>query len=140
MPILRKYNYNLETGTVGTDDDNIANILYNINRMEMKVSFSTDDVEELKKTLGELYAATVDCKVNLFDFVEIFDEKLNADTLNEVCAVFDEAMKCAKAAIRAACSNEVDTKNVAAAFPSVYKMLLDIVPSVLALEAQITNN
>ena len=26
--IIRKYNYKLETGVVGTDDENIANILY----------------------------------------------------------------------------------------------------------------
>lgn len=53
--IIRQYNYRLETGTVGTDNENIAQILYNINRMEMKALFTSSDKEELNKVLDDFF-------------------------------------------------------------------------------------
>ena len=129
--ILRKYNYRLETGTVGTDDDNIASILYNINRMEMNVDFETDDDEELEETLGQLFFMVVDTKVHLDNFLEIFGEKINADTAAAVIAVLDGAIEDIRAA-----REMNDKEKCLAVFPKVYKKLLDTVPSVLALDAQ----
>ena len=134
--MLRKYNYNLETGTVGTNDDNIANMLYNINRMEMKKSFSTTDVEVLKEALGELYFMTVDSKVHLNRFLKLFGEKVNADTLGTVLAALDESMKIADETIDDSCANQPDTEKICEVFPTVYKKLLNIVPSILALDNQ----
>jgi len=133
-PILRKYNYNLETGTVGTNDDNIANILYNINRMEMKVSFTTSDVQVLQKSLGELYFMITDSKVHLNRFLNLFGNKLSVDFLNTVIAALDNALKIVDDAIYSACSKQPDTVKICSTFPKIYKNLLAIVPSVLALD------
>lgn len=54
--IPRRYNYTLETGVVGTDDENIANILYNINRMEMKASFLSETRGDMQDALGDVFS------------------------------------------------------------------------------------
>jgi hypothetical protein len=40
-----RYNYKLETGEVGSNDENIANALYTINRMETKAPYQFSDVK-----------------------------------------------------------------------------------------------
>ena len=134
--IIRKYNYNLETGTVGTDDENIANILFNINKMEKRISFKTSDVEELKKALGELFFMITDSKVHLFDFLEIFSNKTKEDTVNEVTSILDNAMKKSKAATRESCSPEPNTEKICEVFSEIYYIVLKVVPFVLALDDQ----
>jgi hypothetical protein len=134
--IVRKYNYRLETGTVGTDNDNIANILYNINRMEMKITFASSDLPTLDKALGELYFMISDSKVHLNSFLEVFGSKTKTDTVGAVAAALDGAMEDADNAIEMSCADQVDTVKICAVFPKVYKALLDIVPFVLALDAQ----
>ena len=150
--IIRKYNYKLETGLVGTDDDNIASVLYNINRMEMKVSFTSSDVQKLTDALDELYFMIVDSKVHLNRFLKVSGDKVNADTTCAVIRIFDDAMKIAGDALNAledaknvigAVGNEhaavlgqIDMSKIFAVFPTVYKKLLAIVPSILALDAQ----
>ena len=138
VPILRKYNYRLETGTVGTDDDNIANVLYNINRMEMtaeKEADDFDDEDELDEALGDLFFMLADIKVHLTWFLEASGDKTNAGTARAVIAVFDEAIE----DVRSVRSDQTDDmEEMAAAFPKVYKKLLAIVPSVLDLDNQAT--
>ena len=136
--MIRKYNYKLETGTVGTDDDNIANILYNINRMEMKVSFTSSDKQELDKALSELYFMTVDSKVHLNRFLKDFDGKVEANIVDAILAVLDEAIKTSGNALDEMDEviDQTDTTKLCAVFPAVYKNLLAIVPSVLALDDQ----
>ena len=134
--IIRKYNYNLETGTVGTDDKNIANILFNTNKMEKRVSFTTSDLDVLKKALGELFFMITDSKVNLFDFLEIFESKTNADTVKMVTFSIDDAMKKSKAATREACSVEPDIAKICEVFSEVYNIFLKNIPHVLALDDQ----
>ena len=130
--MLRKYNYNLETGTVGTDDDNIANILYNINRMEMKKYFKTSNVQELDKPMGELFFMVSDSKVHLNRFLKIFNEKVKADTVNIVITALDNALQ----TVRDSRKDETDTEKMCSAFPAVYNILLEIVPAVLELDGQ----
>jgi len=130
--MLRKYNYNLETGTVGTDDDNIANILYNINRMEMRKNYSCSDLKELDRTLGELYFMVSDSKVHLNRFLKIFGEKVNADTVNEIVTALDNALK----TVSAASKERPDTTKMCMGFSLVYQNLLEIVPLVLTLDDQ----
>ena len=130
--MLRKYNYNLETGTVGTDDDNIASILYHINRMEMRKSYSCSNITELDKTLGELYFMVSDSKVHLNRFLEIFGEKVKTETVNKIVAALDNAFQ----TIDDAMMEDPDTEKMCKAFPEVYKNLLEIVPTILALDAQ----
>jgi len=136
--MLRKFNYNLENGTVGTDDENIAKILYNINRMEMKKTFSSFSVKELEKALGELYFMASEAKVHLNRFLNVSGDKVDADTVSLVVAAFDEAMKSVGAVGNAltAQTELTEMAKMVAIFPEVYKKLLDIVPSVLALDAQ----
>ena len=133
-PILRKYNYRLETGTVGTNDDNIANLLYNINRMEMRVSYSFSNMEVYDKDMGNLYFMVSDMKVHLNLFLEVFGDKVNSDTLKTVTAALDEAMKSTSDIIDYSCSESPDTAKLCEIFPAVYKKLLAIVPAILALE------
>ena len=129
--VIRKYNYRLETGTVGTDDDNIANILYNINRMEKNVDFETDDNEELEETLGQLFFMIADTKIHLTSFMENFGEKSNAGTAAAIMVVLDEAIEDVRNVW-----DMTDKEKCFKLFPKVYKKLLNTVPSVLALEAQ----
>jgi len=131
--IIRKYNYRLETGTVGTDDDNIATILYNINRMEMRKSFTSSDAQELDKALGNLFFMIADAKVHLIRFLKIFGDKTKEDTVQTVMAALDDAIETVR---NARLDKTTDMAKISAAYPKVYKNLLDIVPSVLALDAQ----
>jgi len=130
--IIRKYNYRLETGTVGTDDDNIASVLYNINRMEMKVSFASSDVKELDDALGELFFWVVDSMVHLDWFMKASGGKTDATTAAAVIATFEDA----RDIVREVWPFQGDASKAIAVFPKVYKMLLAIVPSILALDAQ----
>ena len=129
--INRKYNYNLETGTVGTDDENIANILYNINRIETKKDFTSSDLDELKGTLRELYSWVADAAIHLNRFLDIYEKKVKIETSDTVVLGIGDAEELIEDAV-----NKTDTAKMSAVFPAVYKMLLDIVPSVLELDAQ----
>jgi hypothetical protein len=50
-----RYDYRLETGTVGTDDENIANVLYNINCMETKAPYIFSSVKDQNEDMGKLF-------------------------------------------------------------------------------------
>jgi len=134
--IIRKYNYNLETGTVGTDDENIANILFNINKMEKRISFKTSDLEELKRALGELFAIITDTKVHLNRFLKIFSNKIKEDTVNEITSILDNAIKKSNAATRESFSPEPNSEKICEVFSEVYYIVLEAVPFVLALDDQ----
>ncbi len=130
--IIRMYNYQLETGTVGTDDENMATILYNINRMEMNNPYIFSNVQELNDDLDELFFMIAEAAVHLGRFLDISGDKVEADTAVAVTAAFQEAIQI----VRDSRSDEADTAKMSAAFPKVYKKLLDQVPSILALDAQ----
>ena len=134
--MLKKYNYNLETGTVGTNDDNIANILYNINRMEMKVSFTTSNVEAFQKANGELFFMVIDSIVHLYDFLEVFNNKVDTDTVNAILTTLEEARKITKSATVQSLAQQVDMSKLCEVFPAVYKKLLALVPTVILLDEQ----
>jgi len=134
--IIRKYNYNLETGTVGTDDENIANILFTINKMEKRISYRTSDLEELKKALGELFFMISDCKVHLNRFLKIFSNKIKEETVNEITSILDNAMTVSRAATREAFSPEPNTEKICEVFSEIYYLVLKAVPFVLALDDQ----
>lgn len=129
--IIQKYNYKLETGTVGTDNENIANILYNINRMETNVPYPFSDIEETEEDLGELFFMIVDAKVHISRFANAFADKIETDTVDTVVAALDDAMQIVRDAM-----DQTDTAKMSATFSEVYKKLLGIVPAVLTLDAQ----
>jgi len=143
-PILRQYNYRLETGTVGTDDTNISHILYNINRMEKFSELDPDDFDldedldededeenELDEAWGEMIFMLSDTKVHLNDFLDIFEEKLDPGTMKKVITAVMDATRTLRDV-----REETDVEKVCTALQTVYKNLLDIVPSVLALDDQ----
>jgi len=138
MPILRKYNYNLKTGTVGTDDDNLANILYSINRMEMNEDFESDDEEEIIEELSELHFYLSDAKVHFNNFTEAFGNKLNTDTIAVVINALDKAMIETGAAVKTLSANpeKADLSELSALFPKIFNKMLEIVPAILNLDNQ----
>ena len=131
--IIRKYNYKLETGTVGTDDDNIANILYNINRLEAKASYIPSEAQKAAENLGEVFSMVSDALTHLLNFIKNNGGKVKEDNaaLVLIKSAFDSAVKI----IEEAAEDKTDTVKTAAAIPEVYKTLLDIVSSVLELDA-----
>ena len=131
--IIKKYNYKLETGTVGTDDDNIANVLYNINRLETKISAIPTDAQKLGERLGEVFYMVSDALTHFLAFLENGKIEENNAALVSVRSAFQSAVD----VIEKAKENESDTAKTAAAIPAVYKTLLGIVPSVLELDAQV---
>jgi hypothetical protein len=135
--IIRKYNYKLEIGTVGTDDDNIAQIIYAINQMEMYISNSTNDLKELDGKLGKLYFLTVHSKVHLNRFYKIYYEKIKNETFMEIINILDNMIEEIKANRYNENTEEIQNlENMERVFPVVYSKMLDIVPKILALDAQ----
>ena len=135
--IIRKYNYKLEIGTVGTDDDNIAQIIYAINQMEMYISNSTNDLKELDGKLGKLYFLTVHSKVHLNRFYKIYYKKIKNETFMEIINILDNMIEEIKANRYNENTEEIQNlENMERVFPVVYSKMLDIVPKILALDAQ----
>ena len=136
VPILRKYNYRLETGNVGTDNDNIANILYNINRMEMDVDYMFSDLEELKEDLSDFSSMVFESLVHLITFISDYENKLKKETLDIVLAAFREAKADVDSAMNDVNAENPDTEKICSVFTTVYRRFLEIVPSILALDDQ----
>ena len=134
--MLRLYNYNLETGTVGVDDKNLANILYNINRMETKVPYNNSDMVELNEDIDELFFWLTEAKVCLADFLEIFSENENNENVDTVAAAIEESIDIVDKAMDEDYNDEPDIEIMRAAFPTVYKKLLAIVPNIVLLDEQ----
>ncbi len=130
--IPRQYNYVLETGTIGTDNENIANILYNINQMEMKASFSSKDKEEMENTLADALFMVTDCKVHFKRFVQDFSKKLNNDDIVAFNSDLDSVLKI----VRAAETPDIDTNAIHSAILFAYKKLLSVVPLLIDLDDQ----
>ena len=82
--IIRKYNYKLETGRVGTDDENIATILFSINQMEMYVPLTTDDLDEINTAYKQIFFLAMKSRAHLIVFQDYFVNKLDAKLFDEV--------------------------------------------------------
>lgn len=130
--IPRQYNYTLETGTVGTDNENIANILYNINRMEIKASFFSEERTDMEEALSDVFFMITDTKVHLNRFIKSSGEKLTPETIAAVTAALDRSLKI----IRAAETPETDPNAIHSAMLFAYKSLAAAVPSIQALDDQ----
>ena len=81
---MRKYNYRLKTGAVGTNDDNIAAVLYAINQMEMYVPLTTDDLDKINTTYQQIFFLTMKSRSHLKAFQDNFVNKLDAKLFDEV--------------------------------------------------------
>lgn len=127
--IPRQYNYNFETGAVGTDDKNISAIYYDINLMEKKATFVSDDENVLKEALNEAFFLITDVKVHYNRFVKEFAEKLDKDAVAVVESVFSGVQESVR---QAQISFDADVK--CAALHEMYKKMLAVVPNVKALD------
>ncbi|MDR2954756.1 MAG: hypothetical protein LBV43_06730 [Prevotella sp.] len=130
--IIRKYNYRLETGTVGTDNDNIATVLYNINRMEKEDSFISFDMKGLDEDLDELFFMVAEANVHFHRFLDTFSKKIDKTEAEVVVAAFKDALGIVRSV-----RDVTDTAKKSEAFPKVYKRLLAIVPSILDIDARV---
>ena len=132
VPVLRRYNYNLETGAVGTDDNNIATVLYNINRMEIEAYTEFFDEEELNEALDDLYDLMGKSSVHLNRFIETFGDKVDNYCVQAAISVFGSAVRF----VREARSETADFAKKADIFPTIYKKFLDIVPLIVAIDEE----
>ena len=130
--IPRKYNYTLETGPVGTDDDDMANILYNINRMEMKAAYDTDDLKDMQKAFGDAFFMALDSSMHFKSFLEKQDGKLNEGTIRSVKNTLDEAA----AVLGAVKPPQTDIELMNTSIKTAYQKMLNAVPSLVLLDKQ----
>lgn len=130
--IPRQYNYVLETGAVGTDNEDIANILYNINQMEMKSSFLSDDKNEMDATVGDVLFMISDSKIHFKKFFDKNSEKLDSKNVEAVQTALDGALKI----IRTAEDPNIDVNAIHPALLFAYKKILPVVPILLSLDDQ----
>ena len=130
--IPRKYNYNLETGTIGTDDDDMANILYNINRMEMKASYDTDKLEDMQKSFGEAFFMTVDSGVHFESFAEKRKQSRESASFKTAKNAVEEAVRI----LGAVTPPQTDIPLMQSSVKKAYQTLLAAVPSLIDLDNQ----
>ena len=130
--IPRKYNYNLETGTVGTDDDDMANILYNINRMEMKAAYESDDVDDMHSAFGESYSMVTEAAERLDHFIEIHNEKLHPDTVDGAQFLLSDAV----VVLDDVETPQTDIELMSNSIKTAYQKMLEAVPSLVLLDEQ----
>jgi hypothetical protein len=74
---------------------------------------------------------TVDTKVHINRFLNIFSGKVNTDAADTIITMFDECIEILDSAMNLP---DTETATKSDAFQKVYKKLLGIVPSVLALD------
>jgi len=130
--IPRKYNYNLETGTVGTDDEDIANILYNTNCMEMKASYEADDLDDMRMAFGESFSMVTEAAEHLNHFIETHKEKLQTDVVNIALLSLSEAV----IILDDVAPPQTDMELMSRSMKKAYQKMLSAVPSLLQLEEQ----
>ena len=130
--IPRMYNYNLETGTVGTDNEDISNILYNINRMEMKAALDTDDLDDMREAFSEAYSMTIDSFEHFSRFTDLHKDTLNPEDVDTVQLSLSEAV----VVLDDVEPPQTDIELMARSIETAYKKMLESVPSLLQLEEQ----
>ena len=130
--IPRKYNYNLETGTVGTDNDDMASILYNINRMQIKASYETNAVNDMRLTFGESFSLTIEALEHLQHFIESHKEKLSAEIVNAAQIYLSEAV----VVLDKVLPPQTDIELMSSSIKTAYQKMLSAVPSLLQLDEQ----
>ena len=130
--IPRKYNYTLETGVVGTDNENLANIFYNINRMESKASFFSDSREDMDDALSDVFFMITDSTVHFNRFIKEFGEKLDQTTVSGITDVLGKALD----TVRFDETTDISSEMIHSAIRSVYADLLSVVQNLCLLDNQ----
>jgi hypothetical protein len=126
-----QYNYRLKTGEVGTNNENIANALYNINRIETLVPYQFSNGKSQMEDKAKLFSMVVDANVNIYKFLEIFRDRADSGAAKKVMTAFDECINM----IESAMDSDNAVLNVEwLGFEVVYQHLLGIVPTILELD------
>jgi uncharacterized coiled-coil protein SlyX len=145
---MRKYNYRLETGAVGTNDDDIACFLYNINQIEMYTPFSFNNIEEFKKAFSQLTFHTFKAREGLNKFFENFKMKLKIETSDEVIKELENVTSKLAFVFGIILKQTIDENNeyilngepnmerISRLFNELYSKLLNIVPKIIELDDQ----
>lgn len=127
--ILRKYNYKLSVGPVGTDDDNMAGVLYGINKMEAPAATVSDDPATMIQTVNDVFTLVTDCKVSLGRFGSAYKNKIDQNVFSAVSDVFSaEQKKLMDAFVALAPAGECvkilagSYRNILSTVPSLQKM------------------
>lgn len=105
--VPRQYTYSFRTGVVTTDNERLANVLYNINQIDAKLTQSFEDAA------GDAFFLLIDAKINLEDFAR-------ENGLTSQSAVVENALDKAAEAVKNA--------DTLADLESMYLMLLETVP------------
>ena len=130
--IPRLYNYNLETGTVGTDNEDMANILYSINRMETTAAIKSEDHTAMIKTVNDAFTLLTDCNVSFDDFNNANKDKIDQSVFSAVSTVFSaEQKKLMNAFVTLAPADQC-----AALLTDSYRNVLSVIPSLQKLDDQ----
>jgi len=83
-----QYNYTLSTGPVGTNDDDLAAVFYNINRMEMKSAYETKNKDRATEALGETLFYVSDILTHFDGFAEKKADGIDAQTVKKIRSTF----------------------------------------------------
>jgi hypothetical protein len=129
--MFKKYNYALETGIVGTNDENIASILCYISQIEMRASFASSSPQKLDSALGELYFMITDSKVRMGRLLKTLCGKADICSARAIIQTLDESTRIVREARSAQ-----DCLKKSAAISSVYEKLLAAIPCILSLDAK----
>ena len=134
--MIYQYNYNLKTGTVGTNDGNLASILYNINRLEVITPITSDPIE-LDDVLGEFFFMISSMEVSFDKFLKERREKTCEDTVARINSAFDNAFNTIREGrYDEEDENPVNAEQMRKAFSDAHKSVLDVVPDIVSLEEQ----
>ncbi|MBO4644563.1 MAG: hypothetical protein J5716_08165 [Alphaproteobacteria bacterium] len=134
--ILRKYNYKLSGGSVGTDDDDMANILYSINKMETPASIQSEDSSVMTASVNDVFTMLTDCKVSLDRFNTAHKDRIDQNLFQTVLNQFSaEQKRLMDAFVLLAPPAQCITL-----LTDSYKNILATVPSLQKLDEQSTRN
>ena len=125
-----QYNYNLSTGTVGTDDDDLASVFYNINRMEMKSEYETENSDRAIEALGETLFYVSDILVHFDAFAEKRTNETDAQKVRKIRSTF----KSIALSLREAAMEGSTVRDMCKTLHDVSKQSLSVVDDIVALD------
>ena len=134
--ILRKYNYKLASGPVGTDDDNMANVLYSINRMETPAAIRSEEPSVMTGSVNDVFTLVTDCKTSLDRFNTAHKDHIDQNLFRSVLNLFSAEQK----RLMDAFVLLIPPEKCVQLLTDSYKNILATVPSLQKLDEQSVNN
>ncbi|MBO4519627.1 MAG: hypothetical protein J5787_00295 [Alphaproteobacteria bacterium] len=134
--IPRKYNYKLKTGAVGTNDNNMANILFSINKMETPTSIQSEEQAVMTGLVNDALTLLTDCKVFLDRFNTAHKDHIDQTLYQSVSDLYSAEQK----RLMDAFILLTPPDQCAALLTDSYKNILATVPSLQKLDEQSIGN